>query len=493
MNKEELINTLFLGENSEAEFKECKKQLPKSLWETYSAFCNTKGGIIVLGIIENKKENIYEIQGVENIQNILKDFWNIINNKNKVNINVLESDDVKTYKIHSKEIIIININNVPRTLKPVYINNNPITGTYKRNFEGDYLCTEKEIRVLFAESDINTKDAIIIENMNIENINKETLESYRNRFKNLKGKNHLWNNLNDVEFLRIIGAIDKNSSNLTVAGLLIFGKEEDIVKILPNYFLDYREVLNSDINERWSHRITSWDENWSGNLFDFYFKIENRLTSDIEIPFVLDENMTRIENTEIHECIREALANTLIHSAYFQSGSIVIEKGINYFKFSNPGNMRVPFYRAKYGGESDPRNALIHKIFSIIGLVERAGSGIHKITNAWNNKKWIAPEITEFSNPDRTILKLTMKKQDVYYVSDNVVEYVIENVVDNLSFQENNVLKEIVKNPRITQIQIAKKCGITPRQISRIIKELKEKRLIERKGSDKKGYWKYCK
>ena len=47
----------------------------------------------------------------------------------------------------------------------------------------------------------------------------------------------------------------------------------------------------------------------------------------------------RIEDTVVHKCIREALSNSLIHAQYDESESIVIEKGENYFKFANPGNM----------------------------------------------------------------------------------------------------------------------------------------------------------
>lgn len=244
----------------------------------------------------------------------------------------MEDKDVQIKKISSKDIMIINIHNLNRTIKPVYINNNPLTGTYKRNFEGDYLCTEQEIKNLIFESNIKSKDTISVEEFTINNINKETLDSYRKRFEFHKGKEHEWNSLSNEDFLKIIGAIDRKTKKLTMAGLLIFGYSEDIEKINKNYFLDYREILNTDINERWSHRITSWDENWSGNLFDFYNKIVNRLTSDIEIPFLLDNEMTRIEDTEIHKCIREALVNTLVHAQYFESGSIIIEKGIKYFQ-----------------------------------------------------------------------------------------------------------------------------------------------------------------
>lgn len=81
--------------------------------------------------------------------------------------------------MEGKTIIIIKIPNANRQNKPVYINNNPITGTFKRYHDGDYRCTKEEIKVMFSESTEQSKDEIILEEYNIDNIDKETLESYR--------------------------------------------------------------------------------------------------------------------------------------------------------------------------------------------------------------------------------------------------------------------------------------------------------------------------
>ena len=73
MKKQEIVELLNMGENCEIEFKESKKILPKSLWSTYSAFANTKGGLIVLGIIEDRNTGECTLEGVENTKDILKD------------------------------------------------------------------------------------------------------------------------------------------------------------------------------------------------------------------------------------------------------------------------------------------------------------------------------------------------------------------------------------------------------------------------------------
>ena len=177
MNKQEIMELLNIGENREVEFKESYKKLPKSLWETYSSFANTRGGIIILGIKENKETKMCTIEGVEEVNNILKDFWNTINNSEKVSCNILNDDCLEIMKAENRMLIIVNVPNANRKDKPIYINNNPITGTYKRYHDGDYRCNKKEIQVLFSESTEESKDEIILNEFNINSIDKETLET----------------------------------------------------------------------------------------------------------------------------------------------------------------------------------------------------------------------------------------------------------------------------------------------------------------------------
>lgn len=96
MNMQELEQLIYKGEKIDVECKKAENQVPKSVYESYSAFANTKGGYIILGIAEDKKKSQEErfiVQGIENAVKQIEDFWNTINS-GKVNTNILKDEDV---------------------------------------------------------------------------------------------------------------------------------------------------------------------------------------------------------------------------------------------------------------------------------------------------------------------------------------------------------------------------------------------------------------
>lgn len=118
----------------------------------------------------------------------------------------------------------------------------------------------------------------------------------------------------------------------------------------------------------------------------------------------------RIDDTPVHKALREALANCLINADYHGLRGVVIRKEPDKLILANPGYVRTGKKQMRLGGESDPRNKALMKMFNLINIGERAGSGVPNIFNVWADEGWEEPVIEERFDPDRTILSLSFKK-----------------------------------------------------------------------------------
>lgn len=397
-------------ENNRLEVKKAKGGLPDSVWETYSSMANCYGGIILLGVIE-KSDGSFATTGLKDVEKLRKDFWNTVNNKKKISINLLTDNDVRSYELGEDIILAIHIPKAQRKDKPVYINDDLFNGTFRRNGEGDYHCTTSEIKAMLRDQTEETSDMKMLEDFEISDLNIETVHAYRNRHMAYRAE-HVWEGLSDEEYLERIGAAKRakfdQKLHPTAAGLLMFGEEYRILYEYPEYFLDYREMLDPTI--RWTDRLQSGSGDWTGNLFDFFFRVYSKLVKDLKIPFKL-EGITRIDDTPVHKALREALANCLVNTDFFVARGVVIKKDIDAIIMENPGYIRTGKEQMLKGGISDPRNKALMKMFNMIGIGERAGSGVPDIYAVWDSQGWESPVIEEQYNPDRTILTLAFQKK----------------------------------------------------------------------------------
>lgn len=259
------------------------------------------------------------------------------------------------------------------------------------------------------EPPFGVQDGLILEHYGVNELHFDSVKSYRSRFLSAR-PDHPWNGLETKEFLYKIGAWgklrDTGKEGLTLAGLLMFSEERMITEVLPHYFLEYRSEEGTGFGEdRWTDRVTSQDGTWSGNLYEFYFLVMPRLTAHLQIPFRVD-SLVRRDETDVHIALREALVNTLIHADYYGERGVIIERETSGFVFANPGSFRIAQTQAFAGGISDIRNPNLSKMFLLIGLGERAGSGLVTIRQTWNTNKWVIPEISYQETPARTILTL---------------------------------------------------------------------------------------
>ena len=116
--------------------------------------------------------------------------------------------------------------------------------------------------------------------------------------------------------------------------------------------------------------------------------------------------------------MREALVNCLVNADYFLPRGVVIRKDADQVILENPGSIRTGKKQMLRGGISDPRNKTLLKMFNLIGIGERAGSGVPDIYAVWEEEGWVAPEIEEQYGPDRTILTLGFQKKPAIKIDD---------------------------------------------------------------------------
>ena len=482
-------NTFPNNEYSELEYKAALGGFPSDFWKTYSAFANTNGGVIVFGVSE--KKGILRIEGIpqENLGQLQKQFWDSLNNLTTANINLLTNEDIKVVEVKQKSLLVFRIPAASRTQKPVFLTRNPFGNTYKRNHEGDYKCTDEEVRRMLADADTTLQhDSRILEGYTIEDIDLNSLKKYRQLFSTARSS-HPWLALDDVEFLEKLGGYRKErvskKAGFTVAGLLMFGKESSIIdqECVPNFFPDFREILTNDPNIRWTDRIFP-DGTWEANLFQFYLKIWPRLSTSLPKPFQLKDGV-RQDETPAHTALREAFVNALIHTDFTAQGSIIITHRMDRFTFSNPGTLLVSLQQYYYGGISECRNPSLQKMFLMIGSAEKAGSGVNKIMSGWDYAHWRSPYLTINQQPDRLELELPMFS----IIPDEILQKLKStygDAIDLLGKDELTILATCAIEGEVSNTRLQYMIDLHRTDITKVLQEMcKQGYLL----SDSKGRW----
>ena len=485
----DIASILNSKEHINMEVKAASRGIPSSIWETYSSFANTFGGTIILGIEEDKTTKEFIPKGIQNPQQMLSDIWNTLNNRQKVNANILLDHHVYHAEYNGMTFIVMEVPRADRRDKPIFVGQDMFKGTFRRNHEGDYHCSAEEVKSMLRDQADTTQDTLVLENLLISDLNQESVHRYRILFNNLK-PDHIWAKLGDEEFLLKIGAARKSQNDgrihPTLGGLIFFGDFITITDELPNYFLDYREHFSNDT--RWSDRVSSGDGTWSGNIFDFYYKVIERLTADVKKPFRLDSNLLRIDDTPIHKALRECLANALIHADFYGRRGIVIDKEFRKITISNPGTFRIGIDEAIAGGISDARNGRIFNMFALINVGERSGTGICNVCHVWNENGFKKPSFVETVNPDRVVLTLWIGTDGSSDGNDGNFDGNLDGNDGSLTQNEMLVLQAIFQNSSSSAAKISSQTGISKPSVERALRSLKNKGRIRREGSTR-GKW----
>lgn len=398
-----------LHESQTLEFKEASGGLPDDLWETYSAFANTEGGKIVLGVREDEPGSFSPV-GVQDPRELESEFWKTVRNQRRVEKDVMLYDGVATESTLGVRLLVISVPRAERGTKPVRVYDRRAKAfvAYLRRGESDVVATDSDLRLMTYDG-VPGADRAPLEGYDPEALCGKTIARYRSAFLSSKPLSP-WNVDPEEDFLYHIGALARGRDGLmhpTQAGLLAFGWEYEITSYLPHYLLDYREESTEGL--RWDDRVVSQDSEWSGNVIDFYLTVSGRLARRFRMPFSTNADGTRHgSRNPATEAANEALVNALAHAYYGGTGSVRVVLRPDRLEVSNPGSMLVDRRVAIAGGFSEARNPTLMRIFSLIGASDRAGSGLCEIWSTWGSLYGSAPVLEERHSPSCVTLSLPL-------------------------------------------------------------------------------------
>jgi len=376
MLKNKIFGLIKQGEGLRIEFKECKQNITKEVYQTVCAFLNRSGGELLLGVNDESK-----IIGVENIEQIKKDFVTAINNPQKITPAVYLSID--QVEIKNKQILYIY---VPQSSQ-VHKCNGKI---YDRNEDGDLNITDNNtlVTALYINKQTTYTENKVFPYCKITDLRTDLINKARTLAVN-QNSNHPWKNLTNLELLKSAKLYTKdyqtNKEGFTLAGILLFGKDETILSALPHHKTDL--ILRRQNLDRYDDR-----DDVRTNLIESYERILAFAQKHLPDPFYL-EGTQRVSIRD--KIIREIASNILIHREYSNPfpAKIIIEKNRIYTENGNKphGHGKInPNNFSPY-----PKNPVIAKFFKEIGNADELGSGVRnlvKYTKLYSNS---TPQLVE--------------------------------------------------------------------------------------------------
>ena len=227
------------------------------------------------------------------------------------------------------------------------------------------------------------------------------------------------------------------------------------------------------------------DGTWSANLYQFYLRVMQRLSSDLKLPFQMDSDLFSKGETIVHEAIREALVNALVHADYQGQGGIVVEKYIDRFEFSNPGCLLISMDQLLRGNISECRNKSLQRMFMMMGAAEKAGSGVDKIRQGWKSQHWRSPKVEELLQPDRVRWVLPMVSL-IPEDSLNRLKTLIGNRFSSLGEIEIQALVTADIEGEVTNDRLRQITGKHPKDLTKLLQLLVAQKILTQESS---GRW----
>ena len=498
MIEEEVIKAvkfmqMYKTETDRIEAKTAEISYPKKCYDTISAFANKYGGIIIFGI--NEHNNFME-QDVYDVNDLQKQITALCTNSMEPKLR----PEFLPIAYNGKKLLAVKINEIPQNKKPCYYRNVGINkGSYIRVGDSDEPMTDYEIYNLQSYKDGIQEDLRPIKRASFEDFDKDKINNYLEKIRKDKPN---FSKFSDQKILKLSGVIENSTNEIypTLAGLMMFGEYPQ--GYLPQLFVACVVVPGTKLGDV-GEMGQRFDDNKrvEGTIDEMLDQTLTFIRRNIGTKIVIDNNGKRENIPEYPmKALREAVANALIHRDYSisrESAYIYVQIYDDRIEIINPGDL-YGNNRLEYLGTDimlEARNKNLVRLLEEKGnIIENRHTGIATIREEMKKMKLPEPEFISLRGDFKVILRKEMEA-DLKRIPDRIPDRIPETKLIEMQLNptEKKILKLLDENAYITQEILAKKLCLGRTAITSNIKKLKDKGLIERIGSDRKGYWRILK
>lgn len=431
-------------------------------------FANAQGGKIYIGTNDDGT-----VVGVEDSKRLMEDIPNKIQNALGIvaDVNLLTEDGKDYIEIDVKP------SNFPVNYKGQY---HYRSGSTKQQFRGIALAD-----FLMEKTGVRWED-VPVAGVTVDDLDKDSFDIFRREALRSKRMTKADLNISNDELLDKLDL--KTPVGLKRAAIMLFHRTPE--KWVTGCY--------TKIGKFGKGADLQYQDEVHGSLFLQADRVVDLIyLKYLKAPITYD-NMTRVETYPYQkDAVREALYNALIHSCWFSGAPIQIRIEEDAMYISNdcvfPSDWTAETLMHRH--RSRPYNPTIANAFFRAGYVESWGRGIQKICECCEAYGTKPPEY--FVHSEDIMVKLSALSENDVFATSSAINAVTEKVTDSkikvtekVTEKEQKVIDVIIRNPEYTTTEIGKELEITRKTVSKRLKSLKERGVVERIGSDRKGYWK---
>ena len=462
----------------------------KSMMETVCAFANEpglRGGYLLLGakrtgMTEDGKP-VYEPENIENTDKIQSDFVAMCNSM--FNVRIRPIINVEEYL--GKTVIVVKIEELPESQKPAYFAKRGLPeGAFRRIGPSDEKCSEEDMYLFYQSAD--TYDSCIVDDADLDDIDENALNFYRKLRKEVNPDAEELT-LDDVDLLRALGAIKKNKQggyDLTYTGLLVFGKQMSLRRLVPSFRVDYIRISGNqwlaDGDNRFEQTI-----DMRGPLILMVNKACSAVMDDLPKGFELKKDSMQASTPAIlpNKVLREAIVNSYIHRSNRVNQPIQIIRYSNRIEIHNPGYSLKP--QDDWGEPGSMlRNPRISEIFHDTNLAETKGTGIGAMRRLMKEAGLMPPTFESNHEANKFTARLLLH----HFLSKENMEWLAQYAEFGLVNEQKLALvfvREVGAIDNATYRQLDS--SITHARARLEIHKLCDLEFIEKKGQGRNTYY----